>query len=79
MKEIVFLQDEKKARIYDNYINNLKKKLNESKTLAFLDNFNPVMDTFVHSGLACRTNKVDKITDINSINRVKNFLISLPI
>ena len=71
VSEIVFLQDARRARVYDNYTKNLKKKLRQNKNLDFLKNFDPVLDTFVHSGLTCRKSKMDKIIDVNSIKRVK--------
>jgi hypothetical protein len=54
VKEIIFLQDESRARVFDQYSKQLEKKIRENSNLGFLNNFIAEPDKFKHSGLTCR-------------------------
>ena len=61
---------------YQFYIQNLSKKIRSNKDLSFMKSFQPKMDSFKHSGLACRGNRPINQMETNSIRRVeatKNF------
>jgi len=56
VKEIIFLQDESRARAFDVYHQQLSKKICENSDLSFWNKFAAQPDKFKHSGLACRRN-----------------------
>lgn len=71
VKEIIFLQDESRARVFDQYSKQLKQKIKENKTLDFLNDFIAEPDKFKHSGLACRANEGSKFIENNAIQQVR--------
>jgi hypothetical protein len=71
VKEIIFLQDESRARVFDVYSMQLIKKIKENKNLEFLNDFLAEPDKFKHSGLACRNNEGRKFIESNAIQSVR--------
>jgi hypothetical protein len=54
VKEIIFLQDESRARAFDTYSKQLSQKLKDHQDLEFIEDFIAEPEKFKHSGLACR-------------------------
>lgn len=70
MDPTVFLQDEDRAQIQREYACRLEKRLKKQDDLEFLNYFKPNYGGFIHSGLACRKHRKDKILQNNSIRKV---------
>jgi len=79
VKEIIFLQDESRAKVFDLYSTQLEKKIKENTDLSFLKQFQAEVDRFYHSGLAPRKNKHNKFVEKNPIITVKIFKLKIPI
>ena len=65
------MQDESRARGFDFYTTNLEKKIKEFGSLDFMKNFAPVIDTFHHSGMACRGKMTINVQENNSIRKAQ--------
>lgn len=70
VKNIIFMQDERRARIFDVYSAQLEKKIKENKDLEFLSNFKADIDRFRHSGLAARATSNSNLVEKNAIINV---------
>ena len=65
------MQDESRARGFDFYTSNLEKKIKEFGSLDFMKNFAPVIDTFHHSGMACKSKMTINVQENNSIRKAQ--------
>ena len=67
----MFIQDEQRAKLFDNFIKKLKKGLNRGKKgVKKIENLLGKIDDFKHSGLACRRDRPAKLAENNAIQKV---------